>query len=169
MRKWLYHAKHKAKIVETDEVDMDELCEGGWKERPVLQVSQDEGRPGDEAIPSSINLTMDQTYDLVENGIIETDEGIEIIVTDFSPAQTLVPVTEERDSESVGNEEPSLADGVDSLLVRFNEYPHGLTKDEHVILGKNLGIKTMISSWSEKTLIAKIQEQLGNGNNEATD
>ena len=54
-----------------------------------------------------------------------------------------------------------------SLLSAFQENPESLTKDEHVELGKGLGLKLM-KAWKEETLIAKIQEKL-NGNDQATD
>ena len=53
------------------------------------------------------------------------------------------------------------------LLSAFQENPESLTKDEHVELGKGLGLKLM-KAWKEETLIAKIQEKL-NGNDQATD
>ena len=176
MQKWLYHAKHKAQIIETDDVDMDELYEDGWKDRPVAQaVEEKQEQSDDDILPPSIELTMDQANDLVDNGIIEADEGIEIIITDFAPKQeqpegadNVQDLNPDAQSESEGgdNEAPG---ATDSLLEQFKEDPYSLNKDEHVILGKSLGIQTMISSWAEKTLIAKIQEQLDNGDNEATD
>ncbi|MCK4621291.1 MAG: hypothetical protein KAT62_03650 [Desulfuromonadales bacterium] len=176
MQKWLYHAKHKAQIIETDDVDMDELYEDGWKDRPVAQAAQVEEKQeqsDNDILPPSIELTMDQVNDLVDNGIIEADEGIEIIVTDFVPKQEQPESTDnvqdlnpEAQSGNGDNEAPG---ATYSLLEQFKEDPYSLNKDEHVILGKSLGIQTMISSWAEKTLIAKIKGQLTNGNNEATD
>lgn len=57
-----------------------------------------------------------------------------------------------------------LNEEAESLLVKFNEDPKSLTKDEHVLLGKALGVHPIQSRWAEETLINKIQEKLDNGN-----
>lgn len=55
----------------------------------------------------------------------------------------------------------------DELLEAFNEDPATLTKDEHIALGKSMGL-TLKVSWKEDTMIAKIQEQL-DGDDQAAD
>ena len=51
------------------------------------------------------------------------------------------------------------ADELNALLDRFNEDPKSLNKEEHIILGKSLGV-TLRSNFGEDTMIAKITEAL---------
>lgn len=63
--------------------------------------------------------------------------------------------------------EPEPEYDTDELLEAFNEDPATLTKDEHIALGRSMGL-TLKASWKENTMIAKIQEQL-DGDDQAAD
>jgi hypothetical protein len=63
--------------------------------------------------------------------------------------------------------EPEPEPDTDELLEAFNEDPTTLTKDEHIALGKSMGL-TLKVSWKEDTMIAKIQEQL-DGDDQSAD
>lgn len=65
----------------------------------------------------------------------------------------------ETQAEPVPETQAEPEDGSTDLLDRFEEDPKSLTKDEHVALGKSLGIH-LIKSWKEDTLIAKIQAKI---------
>ncbi len=60
---------------------------------------------------------------------------------------------------------PALTAEQQGLLSAFNDEPESLTKDDHVELGKGLGVK-LTRNMSEATMISKIQEQL-NGDHQA--
>lgn len=67
--------------------------------------------------------------------------------------------------------EPTQDDGMSqaqrNLLEQFKIAPETLNKDQHVELGKGLGLNLM-KAWKEETLIAKIQEHL-NGDDQTAD
>ena len=48
------------------------------------------------------------------------------------------------------------------LLEQFNEDPESLTKEEHIELGKSLGV-SLRSNWGESVMIEKITEKLNSG------
>ena len=183
---FLYHPEHGSKLFELDDGGEDKLYSDGWRDNPQCldKVEPINGlepeKVSEQVPPPAIRMTMEQVADLVEIGEAETDEGFELVVVDFVESRWIKPVDpanpgdqgghvqELSPASQTGDEGPSLSDDVAFLLERFKNDPKSLTKDEHVFLGKNLGIKTMISSWSEDTLINKINEQLANGDNEAT-
>lgn len=41
MRTWIYHRDEAAKIVDTDEVDMQELHDAGWRDSPARFEEED--------------------------------------------------------------------------------------------------------------------------------
>jgi hypothetical protein len=183
---FLYHPKHGAKLFELEDGGEDKLYKDGWRDNPkcndraepVEQLSPEPNEDDVEQPP--VNISMEQLGELVEFGETETDDGFELNVINHL-ASVLGPVGESAggevksldpaahpDDDEAPESTVSLADEVASLLERFKADPKELTKEEHVLLGKGLGIKVMISSWSEDTLIKKINEQLANGDNEAT-
>ena len=59
-------------------------------------------------------------------------------------------------------------DRTDDLIAMFRADPYRLTKDEHVQLGRTLGL-TLDKRRRESALIQQIQKVVGNGDDEATD
>lgn len=61
---------------------------------------------------------------------------------------------------------PELNEVESALLESFKADPALLEKDELLTLGKALGLKLM-KSWHQPTLVTKIQEHVGNGDDQA--
>ena len=179
---FLYHPEQGAKLFDLDDGGEEKLYRDGWRDNPACL---DKADPVESLAPEKafdyveqppVNISMEQLGELVEFGETEAEDGLELNVVGFvAPDKAVAPEEVkslepgvQSDDDKAPEDGPSLTEEVASLLERFKVDPKELTKDEHVFLGKNLGIKVMISSWSEDTLIKKINEQLANGDDQAT-
>ena len=85
-------------------------------------------------------------------------EATPLVIDDFSDDDLLAEVAKRGLVKPGSTESPVPENGL-SLSDRFNEYPKSLTKEEHILLGKNLGV-TLRKTWSEAVMIEKITAKL---------
>ena len=113
MKKWLYHAEEKAKIIDTDECDIADYYAAGWRDSPA-----------DLDSPAPVRK-------------VEKTEETKIQAALVGEEEQAAPAGEEEELDDEAEERAS------ALLLQFKRDPASLTKDEHVELGAALGIQLM--------------------------
>jgi hypothetical protein len=106
-----------------------------------------------EAAFNPVNLTDEMLEEELKRRI--TEDGFVALKLESVSDETLVGEAERRGLK----QSDEGADELNALLDRFNEDPKSLNKEEHIILGKSLGL-TLRSNFGEDTMIAKITEAL---------
>lgn len=84
-----------------------------------------------------------------------TEDGFVSLNLESVNDETLIAEAERRGLKQSDSE----AEELNELQDRFNEDPKSLNKEEHIILGKALGL-SLRSNWGEDTMIEKITEAL---------
>jgi len=86
------------------------------------------------------------------------------LVLSDSSADELNEIEDENAEEQCesNHDEAGLSDDLQQLLEQFNEDPESLNKDEHIKLGKGLGV-SLRSNWGESVMIEKITKKLNSG------
>lgn len=132
-RVWLYHPVHGAKQFEfNSDSEQEAYLEDGWFDTPAAFDKSDENQREVDAAAELV----------VEARIVRADDNLSV-----------------DDGLSAMSAYYGLSDDHAALLKDFLADNQSLTKQQHVELGKGLGIR-LISSWNEGTLIAKINEKL---------
>jgi DNA primase large subunit len=99
------------------------------------------------------NLTDETLQEELKRRI--TEDGFVALNLENVSDETLIGEAERRGLKQSDAE----ADELNELQDRFNEDPKSLNKEEHIVLGKSLGL-SLRSNWGEDTMIEKITEAL---------
>lgn len=99
------------------------------------------------------NLTDETLQEELKRRI--TEDGFVALNLESVSDETLIGEAERRGLK----QSDAKADELNELQDRFNEDPKSLNKEEHIILGKSLGL-SLRSNWGEDTMIEKITEAL---------
>jgi len=163
-RTYLFHKDHPKGMVFINP-DLEEMAEQGWVDNPAKLEGVDPDEP--EAIdadkvksmsPSDIaNLAKSFGYKVFTDVELTAEIGKNtnyLSLKDVNDEDLLAEVSRR------GLEKESYKIDL-TLLERFNEDPKSLNKEEHIILGKELGL-TLRINWGEDTMIDKITEALNN-------